>query len=811
VDKLPPGAVARLGDLRWRDPFTYGSGIVSLAFAPDGKVLASAADSGLGVWDVATGTALPWSQPAVRAQLVRFSPDGKTLLAFEGGDRQGAPQVWRRWEAGTGKPLGQTPLGVHAVHLATRACLSADGKVLLVPSGEECFSLWDIPAGKLLREFKAERRSGGSYALSPDGRTVAVMDRQGRVGVYDAAGKRLRRFEADGDCYPSAFSPDGKYLVASTPQSLHVWEVATGKAVRTVRGCRGGVAFAPGGGLMACGDVRAVRLFAVPSFRELRALEEHNNRSVTELTFSRDGKRLAGALNHGVAIWDVASGKQLNRPAGHQAPVCVLTFSRDGRALASGDEHGVAAVWDLPRRVVRQRFSGHFTGVRALAFRPDGQALATGDGYPQGTTGPLDAYIRLWDLGTGRRTHEWRAHLNAVRGLAFSPDGKRLVSAGGDGRLRSWDAGSGQRLWQARVSLGQYTSAALSADGRTVLFASVSGQLGLWRADTGAPLRALSAPAAAPPRALSAPAPRRPRAPTARPPRFLHAAFLRDGRVGTVRGDGHASAVQVWDDVSGKVLRSAALSPPAPHTGWFAHALSPDGKTYATGADRHAVVLYDTFSGEQLARLEGHAGPVVSLAFSPDGRVLASGSHDATVLLWDVSGERLRWAWARLRAGGANKGEAARELQATPAEAVRLLRGPLRAALHSEGRVRQLVARLGDRRFQTREQATAELVRLGPQGEPGLRLALTEDLPAEVRRRIETVLGKAGRSPDALDAAGVLLAVEVLGEVAGPEARALLRELAAGPPESVVARQARGVLQAAPKGGKQGKTPGGPR
>jgi WD40 repeat protein len=786
-DPLPPGALARLGTVRLRD-----SGAACVVFSPDGKTLISGGDAGLCAWDVATGKKLDWfrdNAPATSAQLL---PDGKTLLTV---DNNGSI---RYWQAATGtllrevkEPPKPTERGFFN---GQRSFLSADGKVAGV-QGSGGVRLWDTETGKRIFSQKPPS-SSDSAALSPDGKTLIVSGEGNRAHLLELpTGKEVRQIEGPNKA-PSrlhafaplsqewlsgfSFSPDGKTVAAmSGKDSFSLWDVSDGKLRCTVKDSHGllrlsPLQWSPDGKLLAVGAEESIRLFEAATGKEVRRFEPSPGRAHA-LAFSPDGKTLASAEGYTLSHWDVATGKRLHPFAGHMSPVVSLAFSPDGTGLASGDT-GTLIVWDLKDRKPQHTFPGHFPSVLSLAYSPDGKILASGDGYRG--SGAFDAQIRLWDLTGGRLLRQFPGHLNGVDSLAFSPDGARLASAGSDGRARVWDVDTGKRLLQIRGDHNQEKSAALSPDGKTLLVAGTEGELALWQADSGRRVRDL------PPGNESL--------------MIRYATFLPDGRAVLAREVGRGNArfneIRLWEVETGRLLRSFSLGDSEP----VCCAVSPDGSTLATGGDYrgHAIRLWDLATGKPAGRLPGHAGgTVTALAYSRDGKLLASGGGDTTVLFWDLARARLEHLWSELASNREDSARAGKQLAATPEETIPFLKEHLRRAAAVEGRVGRLIADLDADDVDVRDKASRELEGLGPEAGFPLRLVLKGRPSLEVRTRIEKALRKLRTLlGEEFQPQSVLLSLAVLEEIGTPAARQSLEELAKGPAEATVTREAAASL-----------------
>jgi WD40 repeat protein len=182
-----------------------------------------------------------------------------------------------------------------------------------------------------------------------------------------------------------------------------------------------------------------------------------------------------GMKSGGMSILAVKEGKPVyaNVWKGHDKPVTCLAFSPDDKLVASGGQDGQVKIWDTPKCAPLSlspesakkaeplhKIKAHTGGVYGLAFSPDGKHLATA-----GT----DGAIRFWNPATGEQQFAFMgAHKGGARAVAFSPDGFSLVSGGMDKTVKIWDAKAGGKVTKTLTEPAPVYSVAVSADGQRI-------------------------------------------------------------------------------------------------------------------------------------------------------------------------------------------------------------------------------------------------------------------------------------------------------------------------------------------------------
>jgi WD40 repeat protein/tRNA A-37 threonylcarbamoyl transferase component Bud32 len=240
---------------------------------------------------------------------------------------------------------------------------------------------------------------------------------------------------------------------------------------------------------------------------------------------------------------------------------------------------------------------GHAASVNGVALSPDGKRVVSCGG---------DATVKVWDVATGRNTRTLKGHTGVIGKIVLSLDGRRIVTGSDDKTVKVWDADTGQDLWTLAGHTRAITGVAVSFDGKRVVSSSLDKTAKVWDADTGHNTRTFKGHTDA----------------------ISGVALSPDGK--RVVSSSLDKTVKVWEADTGKEILT--LNDTA---GVFSMALSPDGRRIVTGTADGTAKVWDVDTRQRTLTLKGHTDAITSIAVSFDGRRIVTGSVDMAVKIWD--------------------------------------------------------------------------------------------------------------------------------------------------------------------------------
>jgi WD40 repeat protein/serine/threonine protein kinase len=555
-----------------------------------------------------------FEQPVYHAE---FSPDGRYVVATSGSlhfvsPAQGEARVY---DTVTGKevfPTLQHPLPVY------HASFSRDGRRLVTGCGGH------VPVGP--------RR----------------MRDSGEARVWDArTGKPLTKaLEHETWVRRAVFSPDDRQLITlfgayNNFNGAQVWDLATekpaGPAVKLNQAYH--LSLDPDVRRLAVGSWMDARVLDLFTGQALTPLMKHGLKEIAKgarrgmvnhVAFSQDGKRLVTASGDDTArVWDAVTGQPVTPPLKHNDKVNHAEFSPDGKWVITASDDETARVWDAATGDPVTRLIKHNGHVIYAAFSPDGRRVVTVSGDPPVRPSDTRCYqvVRVWEAGSGNPLSPVFRHGAQVTRAVFSPDSRRLVTAGMDGVVRLWDLAGMEPANLPFGPDGWVSHAAISPDGRHLLTKAGDGTANVWALGGGKP----------DPLALKLSG-------------YVHyLAFSRNGRrVLTANGGdpygpfkpGEEKAnfaddrqAQVWDCQTGKPVGT-----PLRHAQHVSHAaFSPDGSRVVTASEDKTARVWNAETGEPVTRPLPHGDRVTCAAFSPDESRVVTCSWDGTARVWDAA------------------------------------------------------------------------------------------------------------------------------------------------------------------------------
>ena len=646
------------------------------------------------------------------------------------------------WDLDSGQEI-RTLVGhdgwIHAL------AITADCKRIVSGSYDRTLKVWDLETGDLEQTLHGHEGLVLCVAISPDGRFILSGAQDSAIEVWDLpAGRHAFTLHPQpgqpmqgGQVDAVAFTPDGRFAVSSLASlekhSLQVWDLARRRVTRRLRGHKDNIqgidiAADPPLVIGACLDGSLV-VWNFSSGKLKQHLRGHKN-FINSVELLPGGRHAVSASTDGtLKVWDLERGKDIDTLAGHSSSVTAVAVTPDGKRAVSASYDGTLNVWRLQFTEAAVPRVGHEGAVVGIAVTPAGDRMvsasddctlritdpATGqlhralrdrngwmgaltltpDGrYAIASSSSSRNAMKIWDLAARRSVRRLVGHTGAVRSVAVTPDGRRVLSGSNDNTVRVWDFESGRQIATLPMRQGHVQSLRVAEVGAYAISALDDGTYRIWdlsRLSDGAVLGPVLTVAGCHP-ALPVPKtlPTTSSGPDPPPLEALirqrvrqgdlrSVAVTPDGRRGvSVTRDGQLIAwdVRHGDAVPGaeRYYRSAvavAITPDGRRvfytdpdgTTLGIWDLAPDGLRMVHGGNAGVIqsiavdaqgqravgassdgtlIVWDLHAGGEVSLLAGHEAPVNAVVLTRDGRTAISGASDRTLKIWELESGDLR-------------------------------------------------------------------------------------------------------------------------------------------------------------------------
>ncbi|HEY9605211.1 MAG TPA: protein kinase [Allocoleopsis sp.] len=484
----------------------------------------------------------------------------------------------------------------------------------------------------------------GAYAQHKEVQAALVL-----AQVRLSNSKRLLHTIEVGQGHLACLSADGQFAVSGSDDcTLKLWDVATGRCLRTFKGHTAlvsAVCLSPDGELVVSGsDDYTLKLWEASTGRCLGTLTGHIA-SVNSVSLSADCRLvLSGSRDKTMKLWEVSTGRCLHTFAGHTSGVKSVCLSEDCRFALSGSSDNTLKLWEVSTGLCLPTFEGirnRGTWVTSVCLSGDCQFALSASS---------DNTLNLWEVRTGRCLRTFVGHMDSVTSACLSQDCRFALSGSSDNTLKLWEVSTGRCLRTFTEHTASVTSVSLSGDGRFALSRSRDGTMKLW-AVSGDPNPYLA------PMRLSRPL-------TTEILFSIRLAYQRELKLALVALDrrdyvsaaqhlrkarsqpGYShrgEAVNAWSKLYVYLPRKTFLGGWESTTfavdadGAYSVALCRDGRFALSGSQDCTLKLWEIATGRCLRTFAGHAASVKSVALSRGYRYALSGSDDCTLKLWEVA------------------------------------------------------------------------------------------------------------------------------------------------------------------------------
>ncbi len=451
----------------------------SVKFSPNGSLLASGGNK-IRFLNTTTWAFIPEKDIDgfnTEVKKVEFSPDGNILASAM------ADETVRLWNIASASQMPHSPLTGHN-DIVNSIDFSPDGTTLASCSSDKIIILSDIKSGQEIKRIAGHSQGVKNVQFSPDGTLLVSASEDATIKLWNVV-KTVRHqiLGSHGVGLSSIkISPDGSMLASGGDDAtVNLWNLNDRTVIKTLSGHTGTVKsidFSPDGKMLASGSSdHSVRFWNVSTGNAIGEPLEHSD-DVLSVDFAPFRPILVSSGSNafdGIMIWNTTNGARLESLTEHNTEIETSIFSSDGTILASGDQAGNIILWNTTLQNTDQwnsihHLNGFTRQIGALSFSPNGKLLASGAGN----------IITLWDVLSGANQSDLTGHIDDIMDIAFSPDGKTLVSCSVDGTIRFWDVSTRKEInlyYQDKI---RFNSVLFLNNGSKIITADTDSYIRIW-------------------------------------------------------------------------------------------------------------------------------------------------------------------------------------------------------------------------------------------------------------------------------------------------------------------------------------------